>query len=132
MSHRAKAVGFLGVSYKPKTAITDESQALAIAKAMRRKGYAIGVYEPLGSEEAAKALGKSACYPETLEKLVAESDLIFVSNKDAVFEELPKLIRKAKSAKVIVDPWGMFESSSFGPVATYVALGRSGDGRKHR
>lgn len=124
VKNKAKHIGFLGLSYKPRTTITEESQALTIAKLMRKKGYEIVIYEPLDLGEARAKLGSKATYADSLHTLVTESDIIFVSNKDDAFAQLPALVKKTGAAKVIVDPWSMFDPKSFGTLALYRALGR--------
>lgn len=120
---RATRIGFLGVSYKPRTCLTDESQALAIARAMIKKGRAVTIYEPLGTAEAQKALGRTASYASSLKDLIEACDIIFVSNPDRLFASLPRLI--GNRPRAVVDPWGMFESSAFKKGVQYRVIGRT-------
>lgn len=124
---KKKTIGFLGVSYKPRTTMTEESQALEIAGYMHKKGYSIVIYEPLGKSEAERTLGHRARYAKSLKELVEKSDILFVSNRDKSFTSLPSLIKKGSKKKIVVDPWGMFEQKSFGTKAHYKAVGRNTD-----
>ena len=124
-THDTERIGFLGVSYKPKTTLTEDSQALLIAQDMLRRGFRLAIFEPLGTNEARGHFGAKALYPETLEDVLAWCDVIFISNRDDVFRDIPTLVRGKK--KIIVDPWGMFKASDFTPDVTYHALGRKND-----
>lgn len=121
---KAKTVGFLGISYKPNTKIAEASQALTIAKNLQKKGYKLHIYEP-DTSEARRLLGERATYHESLETLVQASDLLFISNRDANFMELPKIVSKSKRKHVIVDPWRMFDTKDFKPNVTYLGLGKN-------
>ena len=127
--HEARRVGFLGVSYKPRTTLTEDSQALFIAEEIVRLGYKIAIFEPLGSNEASMKFGKKALYPESLEDLVVWVDVIFISNRDERFREIPSLLKRSGAKKVIIDPWGMFQNKDFNPGVIYHALGRSNPSR---
>ncbi|RJR13537.1 nucleotide sugar dehydrogenase [Candidatus Parcubacteria bacterium] len=123
----ATRIGFLGVSYKPKTPYTEESQALQIAKIMRKKGYAIAIYEPLNLNEAKSIFATTAAYASSMKELVRMSDVLFVSNPDGLFKEIPKVIGTQK--RIIVDPWGMFEKESLRKNISYVPIGRGSLGK---
>ena len=123
--HRAKRIGFLGISYKPRTTMIEDSHARMIADAVSsRYKYHLGIFEPIHLIEARGHFGKKATYHETLKGIAEWSDIIFISNKDDVFSVLPSLIRSGKK-KIVVDPWGMFTQNDFGTHATYHALGHS-------
>lgn len=115
-------IGFLGVSYKPKTTFTEESQALLIAKKMQKRGYAVAVYESLGTNEAKRIFGSKATYAQSLRELVEVSDAIFISNPDVLLKTLPRTIGKKECT--VVDPWGMFEQREFRKNVVYLPIGR--------
>ncbi len=121
--HKVKNVGFLGLSYKPKTAMTEESQAFVIAQKVGTL-YRVSAYEPLGAHHIKEQAGKKIRAHETLGSLAKESDILFISNKDAAFSSLPSLLNKEKKLKIVVDPWGMFDPKEFKEHVIYKTLGR--------
>ncbi len=126
---KTKCIGFLGISYKPNTTLTEDSQAFLIAKEMVQRGYKLSIYEPLNSREAEARFDKKARYSATLKDLLSSSDIIFISNRDEHFRTLPALLRKVSGKKIIVDPWRMFAPKEFNPAITYHAIGRSHSSR---
>ncbi|HVV15515.1 MAG TPA: nucleotide sugar dehydrogenase [Candidatus Paceibacterota bacterium] len=125
-------VGFLGISYKPKTTHGEASQALALVERMLRNRYRVAVFEPLGSAEAQTLLGTSVLHVPTLADLARQSSVIFVSNPDPLFSELPALLAKAKKRTVVIDPWGMFDARALPKHVMYVAHGRRAAAAKLR
>lgn len=123
--YKAKRIGFLGVSYKTCTTLIEDSQALSIADAMARLGYTLAIFEPLGSHEAFAHFEKKALYPVSLKDIVEWVDILFISNRDENFRNVPSLMRKSSAKKIIVDPWGMFQASDFNTAVVYIPLGRS-------
>jgi UDPglucose 6-dehydrogenase len=122
--NKMRSVGFLGVSYKPRTTMVEESQALAIAKGLTKK-YAVSVFEPLGNREAKAVLKDSVTFVKTLPALVKTCDVIFISNNDPLFSVLPKFANAQKKPVVIIDPWNMFESHEFKPHVHYKVIGNA-------
>jgi UDPglucose 6-dehydrogenase len=117
-------VGFLGISYKPKTTHGEDSQALALVERLLRARYRIAIFEPLGSAEAQILLGKSVLHSPSLEDLARRSAVIFVSNPDPLFSALPSVLQRPKKRTVVIDPWGMFDAGTLPKHVTYVAHGR--------
>lgn len=123
--YKTRRIGFLGVSYKPRTTLTEESQALFIAQEMLKRGFKIAIFEPMGSLEAEAHFGKSAQYPKTIGEIAVWSNIIFVSNKDERFHELVSALSDNQEKKIIVDPWGMFNPRDFSPPTIYHPIGRN-------
>ncbi|MFZ2984147.1 MAG: nucleotide sugar dehydrogenase, partial [Minisyncoccia bacterium] len=96
-------VGFLGVSYKPRTTMTEDSQALEIAKAVQAKGHRLVIHEPIHTGMAEQALGSKHHYASGLEELLEKSHVVFVSNNDVAFVDLPDLISAESQLHTIVD-----------------------------
>lgn len=118
--------GVLGISYKPNTTVSEDSQARWITEGLVKRGRKVVLFEPMGHHhEAIHILKKTVRYADTLTKLVKKSDIIFVSNADEKFAALPKIANAAKGKKTIIDPWGMFKKADFKKNVTYVSLGRN-------
>ncbi len=121
---QTKKIGMLGISYKPKTTLTEDSQARTIAELLVKKGYALSIFEPLGTEEARRVFNNKATYHDSLSELVTSADILFISNKDTLFSELVLILNKTEAPKTVIDPWGMFKKEDFAEHITYRAIGR--------
>jgi UDPglucose 6-dehydrogenase len=123
---KSAMVGFLGVSYKPRTTMTEDSQALQIAKAVHKKGHKLVIYEPIHSKMAEKALGGTPLYVSSLEEFLEKTHVIFVSNNDSAFADLPDLLSEDTQLHTVVDPWGFYHDRTFPTNVRYIAPGRRG------
>jgi UDPglucose 6-dehydrogenase len=118
-------IGFLGVSYKPRTTMTEDSQALRIARAVHAKGHRLVIFEPIHAQMAKKALGTKPHYASGLEEFLQKADIVFVSNTDVAFADLPERIPLGRSLR-IVDPWGFFHGRTFPQTTMHIVPGRRG------
>ena len=120
-----KRIGVLGISYRPKITLSDKSQALFITQGLIKKRCKVMLFEPLGHEhEAIRILGKKVDYATTLPKIFKKCDVIFISNNDQMFTEIPKIVEKISAKKTIIDPWGMFTKKHFNKNIEYISPGR--------
>ncbi len=118
--------GVLGISYKPNTTVSEDSQALFITKGLIKRKHDVCLYEPMGHHhEAVRILKNSVTYATTLAELIKKSDVIFVSNADKKFKVLPELMATVRTKKIIIDPWGMFIKKDFNKKVEYISLGRN-------
>ena len=67
---RGARVGILGLSYKPETAVIEESQGVGLAAQLADQGYARAVYDPLALPAALAVLGSKACAPRRPKRCV--------------------------------------------------------------
>jgi UDPglucose 6-dehydrogenase len=118
-------IGVLGLSYKPKTTFTEESQALQITKNLLKKKYAVIVFEPLNDNEAKSILKNKIDYAKSIKQLIETADVIFVSNRDKSFENLPEVFKGINKKTTVIDPWGMFTQEDFANNVKYISLGRT-------
>ena len=81
-------------------------------------------YTSTNVTESKPLLGDTVGYANDLSDLVKKSDLIFISNSDGLFKELPSLLKKTKGKKTVIDPWGMFAKKEFGKNISYLSPGR--------
>jgi UDPglucose 6-dehydrogenase len=118
--------GVLGISYKPNTTVSEDSQARWITEGLVKRGHDVVLFEPMGHHhEAIHILKNTVRYADTLTELVKKSDVIFISNADKKFLSLPRLANATKGKKIIIDPWGMFKKKDFKKNIQYVSLGRN-------
>lgn len=117
-------IGILGLSYKPKTTFTEESQALQITRNLLKHKYKITLYEPLNHDEAMSIFKDTIEYAKSIKEITKVCDVIFISNNDKNFEILPQILKNSDKKMTIVDPWGMFLQEHFPDTVKYISLGR--------
>lgn len=117
-------IGVLGISYKPNTTLSEESQARFITENLVSLRYKVILFEPLGHHDAEKILGKKVVYSENLENVIKKSRVIFISNNDKLFKNIPEILKNSKNKKTLIDPWGMFTQKDFSKNIKYISPGR--------
>jgi UDPglucose 6-dehydrogenase len=118
-------IGILGLSYKPDTGVIEESQGVALARALAREGYAIEVFDPLALESAMAVLGTSVTAAKSAEACAASSDLLVITTPWKEFASLPpSALRATVGRKTVIDPWRVLDLRTYGQVAEVIHLGR--------
>jgi UDPglucose 6-dehydrogenase len=115
-------IGVLGLSYKPRTNVVEQSQALLIAKSLSEKGHAVSVFDPAAMEAAKSVLGDSVSYSKTADACVKASELIVLATPWPEFNDVnPKLFE----GKAVFDCW-RFLGQKVRAVSDYTAVGIAG------
>ena len=105
-------VAVLGLSYKPDTPVVEESQGLALAATLAKRGYRVSVYDPMALETARPELGDSVRYAEQLRECVADADVVAVATPWKEFRDLPLEAMNAAGPRIVHDCWGIVDGSS--------------------
>jgi UDPglucose 6-dehydrogenase len=103
------AVGVLGLSYKPHTAVVEESPGVAIAEALAEGGVReINVFDPVATGAASLALGERVHPCASAAEVLERSDVVVIATPWPEFRDLP-LERAAERspAPVLIDCWRM-------------------------
>lgn len=122
---KKSTIGILGLSYKPKTTFSEQSQSLQITNDLLKAKYKINIYEPLNYDEAKFIFKDKVGYAESLMDLAKKSDVIFVSNFDKNFEKLPEILKDVAKKFTLIDPWGMFRREDLSNNVKYITPGRN-------
>jgi len=121
-------VGILGLSYKPDTAVVEESQGIALAIRLSEAGYSVKVFDPMALDAARAILGKKAVAAESMEACARESDTLVIVTPWPVFSRLdPASVQRAGKLLVIIDCWRVLQKERFKDAAEIVHLGRGDD-----
>jgi len=119
-------IGVLGLSYKPDTPVTEESQGVMLANRLAGDGYAVTAFDPAAREGAAPALAASISLAGSLADCLAVSDLVVVMVPWPAFGEIPALVRGTpRRPRVIVDCWRLLKAADLEGVAELVYLGKA-------
>jgi UDPglucose 6-dehydrogenase len=114
------AVGILGLSYKPDTAVVEESAGVALARTLGDAGYEVYVYDPVATAAAAAVLGDGAHAASSAAEVVEKSDLVVITTPWPEFADLP--LREDGTRLVVIDCWGVLNQRE--GAAEVVRLGR--------
>ncbi len=120
----AASVGVLGLSYKPASVVTEESQGIYLAKALSKGGWRVLGYDPLANASARLELQYHALVIDSLEECVHQSDVIIIANPDPAFKTIITSIRS--SNKRVIDFWRLLDADmADAQPGQYIPYGRS-------
>ena len=117
-------VGVLGLSYKPDTAVVEESQGLMLASRLADEGHAVIAFDPKGLEAALAATGGSFAPALSAEECVRRASLVVVMTPWPEFRAIPVDAFARARRLTVVDCWRLLSQEEIGPVADLVHLGR--------
>jgi len=117
-------VGVLGLSYKPDTAVVEESQGLMLASRLADEGHAVIAFDPKGLEAALAATAGSFAPALSAEDCVRRASLVVVMTPWPEFRAIPVDAFARARRLTVVDCWRLLSQEEIGPVADLVHLGR--------
>jgi UDPglucose 6-dehydrogenase len=118
------AISVLGLSYKPKTTVIEESPAVKLIEELFKKDMEVIVYDPLAMDNARAFFGDRILYTSSARDCISHSSLCVITTQADEF----KLIDDSyivNNPTVIIDCWRMLDQSKLGKKVKYVAIGRS-------
>jgi UDPglucose 6-dehydrogenase len=74
----SSTIGILGLSYKPGTNVIEESQGVALAASLKKKGFNVIVYDPMAIAPAQAVLGSHVTYAESVNDCINASDALVI------------------------------------------------------
>ena len=117
-------VGVLGLSYKPDTAVIEQSQGVALVERLQGRGHRVIAYDPKALAPARAALLHPFEAAESAADCVRAASLVVIMTPWAQFRSLPVAAFSRPSGRVIVvDCWRVM-SREIAEVAEVVHLGQ--------
>ena len=105
-------VAILGLSYKPDTAVVEESQSVTLAAMLINAGFAVAVYDPQANAAGAALLGKNAVVAPTAVEAISDADVVVVMTAWPEFKSTPwNAGLDSGRSRVVIDPWGLAEAT---------------------
>lgn len=105
-------VTILGLSYKPHTAVIEESQGVVLAALLNKEGYSVTVYDPMANEGGAFALGAAATAAETPNQAIRDADVVVVMTAWPQFNDISWNEGLGKGqVRSVIDPWGLAQET---------------------
>jgi UDPglucose 6-dehydrogenase len=118
-------VGILGLSYKPDTAVVEESPGIALARLLANAGYEVLVYDPVATDDALRALGGLAQGCSSASELLAQTDVAVIATPWPEFAELPiEAFEREGRRVVVIDCWRLLRDRAPNGAVEIVRLGR--------
>ena len=117
-------VGVLGLSYKPDTAVIEESQGVALVNRLVELGHRVIAYDPKALPAAHAALCRSFDAAASAADCVRRSSLVVVTTAWAEFADLPTDAFERPTGRVtVIDCWRI-TPKTLANVADVVYLGQ--------
>jgi UDPglucose 6-dehydrogenase len=124
----ARAIGILGLSYKPDTAVIEESQGVSVAERLLESGCTVVAYDPKALQAANAKLGGRLTPAASAEDCVRAADLVVVMTPWPEFGALNAAAFVApERRKTVIDCWRILPAADLRIVADLVHIGRQGD-----
>jgi UDPglucose 6-dehydrogenase len=116
-----QAVGILGLSYKPDTAVVEESPGVALAQVLADAGYEVYVFDPVANDAALAALSGVARGAASVDELLERSDVVVIATPWPEFAQLPLDVN---DRPIVIDCWGVLNHERYAESTNIIRLGR--------
>jgi UDPglucose 6-dehydrogenase len=118
-------VAVLGLSYKPDTAVIDESQGLLLSEMLAERGLQVTAYDPLAMEATRRVLGDQIKYAESASACIADADVVLIATPWREFRGIDYSRAARGSGQLVIDCWGLLDGDG-GSAPNVLRLGRGG------
>lgn len=120
--HNSK-ISVLGLSYKPDTAVVEESQAIMIADLLSKK-YRVSVYDPAALFNSKKILGPKVIHSRSIKRCIKNARAIILTTPWKEFENyFSSNIKRILSKTVLIDCWRIGNNQKYVGHKNYVPVG---------
>jgi UDPglucose 6-dehydrogenase len=120
--HPPAKVGVLGLTYKPKTNVTEESQPLMLVNSLSKYGFDVCAYDPAFVNSSESVVGPEIRLTKSAEDCIASSDLCIIATPWDVFS---KIDESQFSNKIVLDCWRIFAQDGLQNALKYVVVGKN-------
>lgn len=118
------AVAVLGLSYKPDTAVIEESQGLSLVKRLAGAGFRVFAHDPMALPAAAAAAPGAFTQLGSAEACVRAADRVVITTPWPQFRDIPADAYAGRNLEVI-DCWRILDAAKIGAGCKLVYLGKS-------
>jgi UDPglucose 6-dehydrogenase len=118
------AIGVLGLSYKPDTAVVEQSEAVALIDRLSALGHRVVAYDPKAIDGAQTAVRRPFEAAPTAADCVQRSSLVIVVTPWPEFKSIPQAAFSRPAERIaVIDCWRIIPAE-VGVVADLVYLGQ--------
>jgi len=120
-------IGILGLAFKPFSHITEESQAMLIAKAFLEYGARVVGYDPLARDGAHHDLGGRMLVLDSARACLGQAELVLIATPDPEFKHLAADdFTEGGKRRTVIDFWRALPPDvASDPRIDYIAYGRA-------
>jgi UDPglucose 6-dehydrogenase len=116
-------IGILGLSYKPDTAVVEQSQGVALAARLIAEGHEVIAYDPKALDNA-QAIAGSMIAAASAEECVSRASIVVVMTPWPEFRSIPLSAFTRPQRLTVIDCWRLFAREEVGTVADVIYLGQ--------
>jgi UDPglucose 6-dehydrogenase len=127
MIRKGATVAVLGLSYKPFSHVTEESQGVFVAEYLSANGARVVAFDPMAKEMELDNIRKRIVVLDSIEECLKQSEAVLITTPDPYFKKLKAVDFKNEWAQVLVfDFWRILknELSNISHIK-YVGIGQS-------
>jgi len=126
-------VAVLGLSYKPFSHVTEESQGVYIAQQLSKQGLRVVAYDPMSGEMALEEIRRNIVVLDSLDECLNQAEAVLITTPDPIFKKLTaESFKNEWSEVLVVDFWRILqEQLENASNIKYIAVGRSEDDSKN-
>lgn len=126
-SLRGRAIGLMGLTFKPNTDDVRDSIPIIIAEELARLGAQVTAHDPQGMEGARNILRDRIRYAETVEDALKGADLAVLATEwDEYVQLTPQHLKALLAAPLLVDLRNAYDPKTMADAGfTYWSLGRA-------
>ena len=107
-------IAVLGLTYKPKTFVVEDSAAVNIAKSLVDNGALVKCYDPAGMDHAKRALGDRIQFASDVSSCLGGSDFCIIATPWQEFRNLsPSVFLGNMRHATVLDCWRVLDRSKF-------------------
>jgi len=118
---KGQKVGILGLSYKPDTNVTDESQGMLLLQKLVREHIDVISYDPFVQQNANKILSVRR-FVQSAEQCIEQADVIVITTPWNIFK---KIRWNVFSNKIVIDCWRIIDLTKYDKKKnTFIQLGK--------
>ncbi len=129
MIRKGATVAILGLSYKPFSHVTEESQGVSIALQLSHSGLRVVAYDPMSAQMPLEELRRHIVVLDSIEECLRQAEVVLITNPDPSFLSLNADSFKNEWAQVLViDFWRILQNQlESKPHIKYLPIGKSED-----
>ena len=126
---RGATVAVLGLSYKPYSHVTEESQGVDVAKHLSKNGYRVVAFDPMSKEMDLDDLRRNIVVLDSVAECLTQAEAVLITTPDPAFAGLKADDFKNEWAEVLVmDFWRLLRTELEDKQGIkYLAVGLSGN-----
>ena len=120
-------IAVLGLSYKPYSHVTEESQGVSLARYLSKAGFRVVAFDPMSREMALEDLRRDILVLDSISECISQAQAILITTPDPVFGALSAAdLENSWSEVLVFDFWRILsEKLSNNPRVKYVGIGLS-------